>query len=666
MSIGLRTRIFGGFAVIIALILALGVITITALQSLDGDLRDRGRAGAAADAVRAIDGAAVGARGAVEAWLRESTLEQGRTVGERLERVRAALATAAEHPDVAAQSRHIEAVSSSLDAYRRSWQEVQNLTRTMERVWRTAIIERGGRISQELRLIRDMATAQPGSSALESLNRAYDEFAIARLELMRYRATNDAAAHGAALESLETALREVDKVQLFITEQEQIERVEHAFEAINQFRDSATQTKTLVERRQEIVAAFARAGEAIDAAIGAMRTAFDAAAHEAEARAGANIAWTNQAVIIAVAGVLALGVLLGWLIGRSIARPIAAITGAMEGIAGGALETEIPALARRDEMGAMARALQVFRDGLTRAKSLEAEAAAEREKAEGERRAAMLKMANAFEESVGGVVRGVASAAEQMQAAARSLTTTAEATTSQATAVAAASEQATSNVQAVASAAEQMNASISDIGRQVAGSAQVAGRAVEEAERTNATIKGLAETAQKIGDVVKLISDIAGQTNLLALNATIEAARAGEAGKGFAVVASEVKSLASQTAKATDEIAAQIAAIQGATGGAVQAIAGIGRIITEINETARVIAHSVEEQGAATQEIARNVSQAAAGTGEVSSTIGTVNSSAVETGEAAKKMLTAAGDLAGQSDTLRRAVDEFLVRVRAA
>ncbi len=666
MTIGLRTRIFGGFAAVIALILALGAITVTALHSIEGDLDDRDRAGSAAEAVRAVNAAALSARIAVETWLREPTVEQTRIVGERLDRIRDALAAAATREDVAARGQQVAQVSTSLEAYRRSWGEVQNLTRTTDRVWRTAIVERGGRIAQELRLMRDMATAQPGSSALESLNRAYDEFTVSRLELMRFRATSEAVAHAAALEALETALREVDKVQLFITEPEQVERVEHAFEAINQFRDSATQTKTLVERRQEIVAGFARAGAAIDEAVGAMRASFDEAARQAETAAAGNLDWTNRAVVIAVGGVLALGVLLGWLIGRSIARPIASLTASMESIAGGALDSDIPALARRDEMGAMARALQVFRDGLARAKSLEAETAAERERAEAQRRGAMLQMASAFEQSVGGVVQGVASAAAEMQSAARSLSATAEATTTQATTVAAASEQATSNVQAVASAAGQMNASITDIARQVAGSAQVAGRAVEEADRTNATIKGLAESAQKIGDVVKLISDIAGQTNLLALNATIEAARAGEMGKGFAVVAAEVTSLATQPAKATDDIAAQVAAIQDATGGAVQAIAGIGATIGEINETARTIAHAVEEQGAATKEIARNVGQAAAGTGEVSSTIGGVNRSAAETGEQASKMLAAAGSLAGQSDTLRRAVDEFLARVRAA
>jgi methyl-accepting chemotaxis protein len=468
------------------------------------------------------------------------------------------------------------------------------------------------------------------------------------------------------MDALETALREIDKAQLFVSDEAQTQRIEQAMQAITQFRDQAAETKTLTERRAELAAGFARSGAAIAAAIETMRSAFEADSGRAEQAAAANIAWTNQAVLAAVGGVLALGVLMGWLIGRSIARPISSITGSMQALAAGELARDIPALARKDEVGAMARALAVFRDGLTRAKTLESEGAAERERAEGEKRAAMLKMAEGFEESVGGVVEGVASAAGDMQSSAQSLSATAEETSRQAGAVAAASEQATVNVQTVASAAEELNASIGEIGRQASSSAQIAGRAVSEAERTNQTIRGLAEAAQKIGDVLKLISDIAGQTNLLALNATIEAARAGEAGKGFAVVASEVKSLATQTAKATEDIASQINSIQAATGGAVKAIEGIGKTIAELNNTATAIAAAVEQQGAATREIARNVGQAAQGTTEVSNTITGVNRAAGETGTAASHVLSAAGALAGQSATLRQAVDEFLARIRAA
>jgi methyl-accepting chemotaxis protein len=275
-------------------------------------------------------------------------------------------------------------------------------------------------------------------------------------------------------------------------------------------------------------------------------------------------------------------------------------------------------------------------------------------------------VAREFEAKAGVVVEQVATAAAQLQTTARSMSGIAGDATQQATSVAAAAEEASVNVQTVAAAAEQLASSINEISRQVAQSAKVAGKAREDARRTDEVVQALAEGAQKIGEVVGLISNIAGQTNLLALNATIEAARAGDAGKGFAVVASEVKSLATQTAKATEDIAHQIAQIQTATKGAVDSIRGIGSTIGEISEIAAAIAAAVEEQGSATQEIARNVQQAAAGTQEVSSNIVGVNHSAMNTGAAAEQVLREAAAVAQQADHLNREVHTVLGKLRAA
>jgi methyl-accepting chemotaxis protein len=275
-----------------------------------------------------------------------------------------------------------------------------------------------------------------------------------------------------------------------------------------------------------------------------------------------------------------------------------------------------------------------------------------------------VKMIEDFESNVKGVVDQVAAAATEMRATSEGLSAMASDSMAQASTVAAAAEEATTNVATVASAAEQMAASVAEIGRQVASSARIASEAVDEAARTNATVQGLAEASSRIGDVVRLISDIAGQTNLLALNATIEAARAGEAGKGFAVVASEVKSLANQTAKATGEIAAQIQAIQESTARAVDAIGGIGRTIGEINQISGAIAAAVEEQGAATAEISRNVTEAAAGTREVSGAIQKVSLSAGETGVGASQVSEAAAELSRQAEALAREVDGFMETVR--
>ena len=268
--------------------------------------------------------------------------------------------------------------------------------------------------------------------------------------------------------------------------------------------------------------------------------------------------------------------------------------------------------------------------------------------------------------SIKEVVEVVASASTEMETTAQSMSATAEETSRQASAAAAGVEQATTNVQTVASAAEELSSSITEVARQVGESAKVARNAVDEADRTNAQVEGLVEAAQKIGEVVSLISDIAEQTNLLALNATIEAARAGEAGKGFAVVASEVKSLANQTAKATEEISSQIGAIQGATGDAAQAIKGIGETIQKVDEIASSIASAVEQQSAATQEIARNAQQDASGTTEVSANVQGVTQAAGETGAASTQVLDSASQLSKQSELMRAQVERFLAQVHAA
>jgi methyl-accepting chemotaxis protein len=350
---------------------------------------------------------------------------------------------------------------------------------------------------------------------------------------------------------------------------------------------------------------------------------------------------------------------------RRICRPIVDITASMSRLAGGDASGEIPASDRRDEIGAMAAAVQVFKDNMIKADHLTAEQSAQNEIKM--RRARVLDdLTKAFESKVSQLVDGLSSSSSTMDSTARSMLSTATATNRQAGVVADASEQTSANVQMVASATEELTSSITEISRQVAQSTEISARAVENARRTGDTAQSLASGAQKIGDVVTLIQNIAAQTNLLALNATIEAARAGEAGRGFAVVASEVKSLAGQTAKATTEISEQVAAIQGASDQTVAAIRNVVDVITEINQIGIAIASAIEQQGSATKEIARNVQEAAHGTQDVTSNISGVQQAANDTGAAATQVLDAAEQLSQQSSDLAGQVNRFLADVRAA
>ena len=395
--------------------------------------------------------------------------------------------------------------------------------------------------------------------------------------------------------------------------------------------------------------------------VGSVAIAWDLSGLSAELR---RVSMQTAGVTIVIcAAVIAL---IALLVRAMVSRPVAAMTGVMTALAEGDSSVAVPGLGKADEIGAMAEAVQVFKENAIAKARLESEQEELKRHAEAERREAMNRLATKFEADVSGVVEAVASAAAQMQATSEAMSATAGETSRQAAGVASASQQASSNVQMVAAAAEELSASIREISRQMAQSHTMTQSAASEAQTARGTVKALAEVAARIGAVVTLINDIASQTNLLALNATIEAARAGDAGKGFAVVASEVKALATQTTKATDEIATQIASVQGEITGTVGAIEGITATIGSINEIAATIAAAVDQQQAATSEIARSVEQAATGTQEVSSTIDTVTAAAGETGTAAGEVLTAARQLSQQASTMQDFVGRFVHEVRAA
>ena len=353
------------------------------------------------------------------------------------------------------------------------------------------------------------------------------------------------------------------------------------------------------------------------------------------------------------------------LITRDIVNPVTAMRDVMQTLTDGRLDVEIQGSQRRDELGAMARAVEIFRDSMVRNQEAEARERANQER-NLKRQETIDQLTSRFDQEVEHVLTVVSSAVEQVKATSHELTTTAGSTSQQATAVSSASQQTMSNVQTVAASSEELTASISEIGRQISQSASIASTAVSEADKAKLEVQSLADSSQRIGEVVSLITDIAEQTNLLALNATIEAARAGEAGKGFAVVASEVKNLAAQTARATEEISTQISDVQTATRSAVGAISAISETISRIDEITATVAAAVDQQTAATSEISRNVQEAAQGTSQVSANIETVSIAANDTGSAAGQLTGASGALAEQASTLRKCVQDFLANVKVA
>ena len=375
---------------------------------------------------------------------------------------------------------------------------------------------------------------------------------------------------------------------------------------------------------------------------------------------------SQRNLILGTVAILIGAILLALLLGRGLSRPLAAITAVMNRLSGGEIDVTIPGSERHDELGTMAGAVDVFRRSMIEARGMREAQEASKQQSELEKKALQRQMADRFEADVKSVVAAVAQATNDMQRAAGEITTSVGGTSQRAAAAAVASDEASASVNAVAAATEELASSVAEIGRQVTHSSEVADSAVLKAGQTTEMVSSLASAAEKIGDVLRLIGAIASQTNLLALNATIEAARAGEAGRGFAVVASEVKELAKQTAKATDEIAGQVAAIQAATGDCVTAIGGISNTIREISGIATTIAAAVEEQDSATREIARSVQQAATGTSEVSVNVTGASQSADQSRTLANNVATATGQLSQQADALSRSVDTFLAGLRDA
>jgi methyl-accepting chemotaxis protein len=431
-----------------------------------------------------------------------------------------------------------------------------------------------------------------------------------------------------------------------------------------------TSLQKLVENArtvEDLLTQMSGSAGAISQGAGAMKADLVSEQQRLDEQSNAMIGETERLIVMLAVGGTLLGAVLALLLGRGISRPMIAMCKAMRELAGGNFDAVLPGLGRKDELGEMAGAVEEFKlQAIAKAERDAAAQDAQNREAGAARRTELIRFADDFESAVGSIVSNVSASAVQLETAASTLTRTAETTQSLSGQVAGASEEASSNMQSVATATEELSASVNEIGRRVKESSKIADAAVHQAEQTDARIGKLSRAAQEIGDVVKLITAIAEQTNLLALNATIEAARAGDAGRGFAVVASEVKSLASQTAKATDEISNHISGMQDATQESVAAIKEIGGTIGQISDIASTIASAVEQQSSATQEIARSVQNVAQGTQEAAASVMQVNRGATETGSASEEVLNSARSLSTESTRLRRELDRFMANIRAA
>jgi methyl-accepting chemotaxis protein len=665
--IGIKIAI--GFSCVLAITATISAISYLAFGVVATSFEAYGQRVQVVGIVRDVDREFLAMRRYVREYAVTGHEDEVKSAQSRRKSVTDAIADAVREIKNPERNAKMKELSEQFQAYGKDFDTVVPLRREELKLTTEVLDPSGTKLRADIEQLQKWAEVKSGDgNAMILSGEALKQLLLARLNVNKLLGRHDQAASEAAERAfgdLKTVLSGLEGIV-----------------GSGEMRTLFGEIKMLVDKYHQAFRRSARISEQVDGLVdGEMAKKANALAADAQAIKASGIA-DEQAIELATSDLiknretfvlwlagsgLFLGLLLAWLIGRAIAKPLVGLVQGVQKLAEGQFDVVLPGLGRRDEVGALAGAVQAFKIKLAEKAQQDAEEKAQASaRAAAERRAAMHLLADQFEKAVGNIVETVSSASTELEAAANTLTKTAETTQQLSTVVASASEEASANVQSVASATEEMTGSVNEISRQVQASSKIAGEAVTQARQTDVRITELSHAAQRIGDVVQLITAIAAQTNLLALNATIEAARAGEAGRGFAIVAQEVKALAAQTAKATGEIGAQISGMQAATQDSVTAIKEIGGTIGSISEIAATIAAAVEEQGAATQEIARNVSEAAKGTAEVATNIVNVNRGAAETGSASTQVLASAQSLSSESNHLKVEVARFLETVRAA
>jgi methyl-accepting chemotaxis protein len=661
----ITAKILTGFSLLLALMLGLAAVSYVSLDTASANFNRYRTLARQMGATAHVQSDMLEARIAAKNFLATSDRSYAEQVRERVIQAEAGIAATRSLVNAPDKLELLDQVGRLLRAYGDAFEAVVPHQARMSRLINDDLPQAGGQLERSLTALMEAAERDAATVAANRAALALRGALLARLFVQRLAATADPANR----ERVVHELRGVSAHLADLATDTDLRRRELAGAASRHAATYAGLSEELAGLVAKTQAAVVGQLDRIGPDLAGKVAQFEMRVKEQQDELGPQAQAANEnAMLIALivtAASLFFGLCAAFLIGRGTSRPIGRMTETMKTLAGGNLTIDVPDQDRLDEVGEMAAAVQIFKEAGIERERLAARQAAEQ--AERVRRAqAIERITQTFDQGVAGVLETLGAAATKLNGTSTAMTTTVQDSTIQATAGAAAAEQASANVQQVAAAAEELTASISEIARQVSQSTATARAASAQAATTQAAVRGLAAAAQKIGEVVELITDIAAQTNLLALNATIEAARAGDAGKGFAVVAGEVKALASQTAKATEEVGAQISGVRGEIEGTVAAIEGIVGTITQINEIAASIGAAVEQQNAATQEIARNVEQAAAGTQEVSVTIARVSDAANQTGTSASDVFDASEALTRQSQEIRHFVDRFLADVRAA